>query len=143
MKKNLTRGLAVLAGFALPALASAQNFNYDYGYDDYYYDDYGTSTGSAALGVGILIFIGIMGLISLVALAFVIWMIVDAAKRDFDQKVLWILLMVFIGFIPAVIYYFMIKRKNVTGSGKPAATVPQATPETPAAEPPKPQEPQQ
>ncbi|MBI2415694.1 MAG: PLDc N-terminal domain-containing protein [Candidatus Kerfeldbacteria bacterium] len=68
-----------------------------------------------------MIFAFFAGLIGLVCFVFTIWMIIDAAKRNFDQKVLWILLMVFLGFIPAVIYYFMIKRKNVTGAGKSAA----------------------
>jgi len=47
-------------------------------------------------------------------LAFTIWMIVDAAKRDekvLPGKIKWILLMVFFGFIPAVVYYFTRKKK--------------------------------
>ena len=48
-------------------------------------------------------------------LIFWIWMIVDCAKRDFkknDDKVIWILILVFLGVIGAIIYYFIIKRKN-------------------------------
>ena len=69
----------------------------------------------------------VFGIIGLLTTIFTIWMIIDAAKRDFVQKVMWILLMVFLGFLPAVIYYFTVKRKNVTGSGhKPT------TPSTPS-----------
>ncbi len=145
MKKLLARGLAAAVGVTAPAIALAQNYSNDYYddyYDDYYYDDYSTvSDGTAAaLGVGMMVFIGIIALLSLVAGIFVLWMIIDAARRDFDQKVMWILLMVFLGLIPAIAYFFMIKKKNVTGSGsKPAS--PAAGGQTPPAQPP--QQPQQ
>ena len=48
---------------------------------------------------------------------FWVWMIVDCAKRDFkknDDKVIWILILVFLQAIGAAIYYFIIKRKNKT-----------------------------
>ena len=47
--------------------------------------------------------------------AFWVWMIVDVAKRDFkdkDDKILWVLVVVLAGFIGAIIYYFMVKRKD-------------------------------
>lgn len=126
--KYFTRSLAAFAGLVLPVVAGAQtNYNYNYDYADTYGTaDAGVSTGFAAFGIGMMLVFGIIGLLTTI---FTIWMIIDAAKRDFDQKVMWILLMVFLGFLPAVIYYFMVKRKNVTGSGH-APTTP-STPSTP------------
>jgi prolipoprotein diacylglyceryltransferase len=46
---------------------------------------------------------------------FWIWMIIDVAKRNFkneNDKILWILLVVLLGFIGAIIYYFVIKHPN-------------------------------
>jgi len=42
------------------------------------------------------------------------WMLIDCIKREFDGKVLWIILLIFLGFLPAVFYYFIVKRKNIT-----------------------------
>jgi len=65
----------------------------------------------------ILIFIVSILIFILVILAIVFWifMIVDAAQREFKQendKVLWILIVVLTGIIGAIIYYFMIKKPN-------------------------------
>ena len=45
---------------------------------------------------------------------FIFWilMIIDCVKRDFkgeNDKVVWILVLVFLGFLGAVIYYFVVK----------------------------------
>ena len=44
--------------------------------------------------------------------AFWIWMIIDCAKRDFKKeldKVVWILVIVFLSVLGAAIYYFAVK----------------------------------
>lgn len=147
---SLFSGLVAALGITAPVLALAQsdyfnyddsnydynsdsydyNYdNYDYNYDNYDYDYNGSSAGAvglAAFGVGMMIFIGIMGLIGLALTIFTIWMIIDAAKRDFDQKALWIILMVFFNWIPAVIYFFMVKKKNVTRAHPHGNTAPPA-----------------
>lgn len=129
MKKTLARLFAASVGVMVPAIVLAT----DYNYDDYNYDyNYDSTSGAgdaaaAAFGVGFLAFAFVMGLIGLACTIFVIWMIIDAARRNFDQKVMWILLMVFLGFIPAVIYFFMIKKKNVGSVGvktTPTAAIP-------------------
>lgn len=58
-----------------------------------------------------------MLLMSLFVLFFVfwIWMIVDCAKRKFkndNDKVVWILIVVFLNWLGALIYYFMVKKKD-------------------------------
>lgn len=42
-----------------------------------------------------------------------VWMIIDCAKRKFkndNDRVLWILVLVFAGLIGALIYYFVVKK---------------------------------
>ena len=51
----------------------------------------------------------------LVMLAFSIfwlWMLIDCIKRQFNDKVLWIILIVFLNLLGAILYYFIVKRKN-------------------------------
>ena len=54
-------------------------------------------------------------LIGVAIFLFVFWilMIVDAAKRDFkkdSERVVWILILIFLGGLGAIIYYFAVKR---------------------------------
>ncbi len=47
--------------------------------------------------------------------AFWIWMIVDCAQRKFkndSEKVVWILVIIFLHVLGAAIYYFAVKRKD-------------------------------
>lgn len=46
--------------------------------------------------------------------AFSLWMLIDCIKREFDDKALWIILLIFLNFIAAILYYFIVKRKNIT-----------------------------
>lgn len=54
-------------------------------------------------------------LIALAAIAilvvFPIWMLIDAAIKPVNNKVLWILLIVFFGPLPALVYYFTDRKK--------------------------------
>jgi hypothetical protein len=56
----------------------------------------------------------IIGPIFLVSFVFWLWMLIDCAKREFDDKALWIILLIFLNFIAAILYFFIVKRKNVT-----------------------------
>jgi len=49
--------------------------------------------------------------VGLLFFAFWIWMLVDCAKRNFDQKTLWIVLLLVLGWIGAIAYFFAVKRK--------------------------------
>jgi len=58
-----------------------------------------------------LLFFGI----GILATVFWIFMIIDCAKREFpksDDKIMWILLIVLVGAIGAIIYYFVVKSKD-------------------------------
>jgi large-conductance mechanosensitive channel len=60
-------------------------------------------------------FVGLIMLINFLGIAFWIWMLIDCVKRDFkkeNDKILWILVVALTGWIGALIYYFMIKRKE-------------------------------
>lgn len=59
------------------------------------------------------------GLIAVVIsiLAFIFWvlMIVDCVKRNFkesNEKIVWIIVLIFAGVLGALIYYFVVKRKR-------------------------------
>ncbi len=66
---------------------------------------------SLLLGGTIVITLGIL-LFSLLFTAFWIWMLVDCIRRDFKDKVLWILILVFANLIGAPIYYFAVYRAS-------------------------------
>jgi heme/copper-type cytochrome/quinol oxidase subunit 2 len=71
------------------------------------------------LGAFMIICYGILVIIGL--LLFVLWIItiVDCAKRKNDEfpgggdniKVVWLLLIILLGYIPSIIYYFMVMKK--------------------------------
>ena len=71
--------------------------------------------GLLAVGlIGILLILLIIGLV-VFFLVFRILMIIDAATRKFKNdtdKVVWILIIVFLQILGALIYYFVIKRRN-------------------------------
>ena len=54
------------------------------------------------------------GPIFLILFGFWLWMLIDWEKREFDDKALWIILLIFLNFIAAILYFFIVKRKNKT-----------------------------
>jgi len=69
-----------------------------------------------ALETIILLFIfGLFFLLIIGSLALWIWMLVDCIKRKFkkeDEKIIWLLVIILVQVIGAIIYYFVIKRKD-------------------------------
>lgn len=62
-----------------------------------------------ALSAGFFVLLGILAFI------FWLWMLIDCIKRDFpkpNDKIMWILLLIFIPVIGILIYYFIVKRKT-------------------------------
>ena len=123
MKKLIPKALAVLASSA-PLLALAQ---YDYEYTS----DYATSTGDEAAGLAVLGGMLVVWIIAMVVLLafFIFWivMLVDCVKREFEQRGTWLAVLIvsfFLGFygLAAVLYYFMVKRKNPGTKGGPKPT---------------------
>ncbi|MBI2558042.1 PLDc_N domain-containing protein [Candidatus Woesearchaeota archaeon] len=59
--------------------------------------------GAAAVLIGILLFV------------FWLWMLADCLKRDFKkdvEKIVWILVLIFLHLLGAIIYYFVVKIPN-------------------------------
>lgn len=60
----------------------------------------------------------VFGLVSLVCFGFWLWMLIDLIKRNQfhnfgdNAKVIWIVLLIFLGIIGAIVYFFMEKRKG-------------------------------
>jgi len=63
---------------------------------------------------------GIFGKISLIMIpiflilgSFWLWMLLDCRKRQFDDKTMWILLIIFFTFIGAMLYFFTVRKKLI------------------------------
>lgn len=55
------------------------------------------------------------GVLTLGIFTFWIWMIIDCAQRDFkneNDKIFWIILLIFTHLIGAIIYFFIVKNKK-------------------------------
>ena len=74
----------------------------------------------AILGLGIFVVFLVLLAIALFVFLFVFWilMIIDCAKRDFKkdvEKIVWILVLIFLQVIGALIYYFVVKADDKKG----------------------------
>ena len=63
-------------------------------------------------------FLVILIILGIAIFSFVFWlkMLIDATKRNFkneeNEKIVWILIIIFTGLIGALIYYFVVMRRN-------------------------------
>ncbi len=60
-------------------------------------------------------------ILALLIFAFVIWMVVDCAKRNFKnegEKIIWIIVIVLATWVGAVIYYIAVRAMNPKGLSK-------------------------
>lgn len=137
--------LALILSFNVALAQDELNFNYDYNYGTTATLNEADAEALAGLGVGLGIF-GIViaiigGLIALFFLIFWIIMLVDCIKRDFENRGVWLAVLIitfFIGWswLAAILYYFLVKRKNLGsmgGGSKPAAPAAPTPPTPPAA----------
>lgn len=93
----------VLAFISLSSIANA----FGYFRDADMYDFIGMSGFGMIAGLG---FIAI--LIGIFLFAFWLWMLIDCLKRDFKkdiEKIVWVLVMIFLHLLGAIIYYFVVK----------------------------------
>ena len=70
-----------------------------------------------AMWMGIFISLLFLIFIAIFVLAFIFWifMIIDCAKRTFKddtEKIVWILVIVLVGILGAIIYYFVVKAQD-------------------------------
>ena len=69
----------------------------------------------ALVAIIVLLIFGLFFLLIIGSLALWIWMLVDCIKRKFkkdDEKIIWLLVIILVQVIGAIIYYFVIKRKD-------------------------------
>lgn len=84
------------------------------------------SNGAELMAVPLLFGLLLISLIALAALIFNVWMLIDAAVKPVDNKVLWIVLLVIglvvgFGFIVALVYFFTDRKKfQRVGVSQPA-----------------------
>lgn len=76
--------------------------------------------------MGIEIFMGTM-MIFMMSLVFIIilglfifwvWTIIDVAKREFtnsNERLIWLLLLILLGFIPSIVYYIIVMQPDNNG----------------------------
>lgn len=129
MKNLLTKVNGYFATFSTGAAAGLLRLQSDFDYDY----DYSTSTSDA--GGFLILALGCVALvIALAMVAFNIWMIVDVAKRDFESKTLWLVILIvtlffgggLFGFIASLIYFFAVRapmvktEKGTMPASKPA-----------------------
>lgn len=72
-------------------------------------------------GIGIFFFAAVMMIISLGGTAFWVWMLVDCAVNEPSQgndKLIWILILVFTQFIGALIYYIVRRPERMRLTGR-------------------------
>lgn len=76
--------------------------------------------GRAGTGSTEINFVAIAVILAAVVFIFWLWMLIDSLKRQDDKfaiggnnaKLIWVLVIIFTGLIGALIYYFLIKRKD-------------------------------
>lgn len=80
-------------------------------YDSFYPSYKNTSIWSsyfAKLGAILVVILVVLLILSI----FWLWMLIDCIKREFKDKVMWIVLLLVLGPVGAIAYYFVVKRKN-------------------------------
>ena len=70
---------------------------------------------ASLIGVGLAALFFVLIIIAISVFIFVFWisMIIDCVKRKFkddSSKILWILILIFLGILGAIIYYFVVKK---------------------------------
>jgi hypothetical protein len=65
--------------------------------------------GAALLGGA---FVAFCIIVAILATVFWLWMLIDCLMRDFKDKLVWVLVILFLHIIGALIYYFVVKSKD-------------------------------
>lgn len=52
-------------------------------------------------------------LIAIFAVIFWLWMLIDCLQREFKDKLLWVLVIIFVWILGAILYYFLVKSKKI------------------------------
>lgn len=71
-----------------------------------------------SLGIAVISILLIAILAVLITSIFWVMMLVDCAKRDFKDKLAWIIIIIFTHFMGAVLYYYTVKKAEDKKRGK-------------------------
>ena len=102
---NKLSNIIVFALFFISVIGTANAFGYFRSND--MYDFMGMP------GFGMIMGLGLIAILAGIFLfVFWLWMLVDCLKRDFKkdyEKIVWVLVMIFLHLLGAIIYYFVVK----------------------------------
>lgn len=97
-------------------------------------DEYSAVVTSGNL-MGMFMGFGVMmmfwSLIGLLAFIFWIWMLIDCLKRNFEDKIIWVIVIILLNIVGAILYYFMVKKNHQPSTGTSQTTQP-SEPKTPS-----------
>lgn len=84
---------------------------------------------SVGLGIGFFLLLVLIVLTGLALFAFWIWMLIDCAQApeppgESNHRLIWILVLVFAGWIGALIYFFVVRQPRLAGRRRPAPPPP-------------------
>ncbi|MEK6920964.1 MAG: PLDc N-terminal domain-containing protein [Nanoarchaeota archaeon] len=74
-----------------------------------------------AFGVTMILFMFFGIMLVILTIIFWIWTIIDVARRDFknsNERLIWLLLIILLGIIPSIVYYFVVMRPDNKGCMK-------------------------
>jgi len=77
----------------------------------------------------ILVASAVGGILLLAAIVFWLWMLVDCAMNEGDEgntRLIWVLIIIFVHFIGAVLYFFFQRRRRLRGEGAQGSPPPPA-----------------
>jgi uncharacterized membrane protein len=106
-KKIINGTIVTLAGLMLPLATLADGVCRVNDRDVPCDQIYQAAKPFIGIGLGIFAFFAIIGMLLTI---FWIWMLVHAATKNIENKVLWIVLLIIFGFLAAIVYYFAVKR---------------------------------
>ena len=52
------------------------------------------------------------GLLGIILFGFWLWMLIDCLKRKFKDKIVWVVVMILLGPLGSILYYFLVKNKK-------------------------------
>ena len=95
------------------------------------------------IGIGFFLLIALTFLSGVALFAFWIWMLVDCAQSpeppgDNNHHLVWILVLVFAGWIGALVYYFVVRQPRLAAGRRPPPPEPHSPPVQPYPTPPPP-----
>ena len=73
------------------------------------------------IGIGFIVLLVLAALLALAAFAFWVWMLVDCAQApeplgDSNHRLVWILILVFTGWLGAILYFFLVRRPRLAAA---------------------------